>query len=1662
MSVPDRVLRGLRPSGGLIVAVWGLLALAVPVLGVAAPPVGPPGADAPSAAVSERECTGDDDDEETCVRGGAYASPFQEYADRLRSAQEVSPLTSELLGDSVNLHDGQTSFTNVDIDVPGNGLPVQLRRRLSITRLGVGEQIFGGFGNWDVDVPYIVATLPASDGWSGRCSTPFKPVVTGDIRLEDFWSGVSVHVPGGIDSELYYLPGSGSTLHPTDGTTYRWTTSDHSVFHCSVGTSGETFHMITPEGTKYTFDTLVSRTITTLRIPWITTYGFTNQTRQRRYLLASKVEDRYGNRVEYSYNGSGYPTLIRSYPVGETTIPDRQIALTYTDNRVTSATAHGRTWTYEYTSGLRYVYLPTDVDIPTGLRPRWSYEYVGDRVIQPQIWDGSTTNCTGPPNDTGYYEVKIDHPGGAHGDFVFDYHRLARTGVDVGLGCLNPGGPVPRFKLLIPYFADNFALQTKTLSGAGLLPLTWQYFYDAGTPTVGWPGMCNSTTAPCSAQPAERWVQVTEPDATKKRYRFGIKYKENFGRLLGTETHAAGTTGTLLASTDTVYYTGTASPFPNRYGFPSGTNEDIQQLIRPVTSRSETRQGVTFTASTPVGQFDRFARPLQVTRASGLGYTRTETITYVDKTSTAGGAANVWILGRIGTKTISGFGAAAESYTYHAATLDRNTETRFGTPQRTLGWHADGMLHWVQDGASQQTTLTNYYRGVPRTITYADGTYQEATLNAFGQITSVRNEAGYTTSYSYTNDGRLSGISYPAGDTVAWTPTTVAFVPTTDSSLGVSGTHWRQTVTTGTGRKTVDLDAFWRPVTTLEEDTSNALTRRYVTRDFDHAGRETFVSYPSTGISAEGTLTEYDALGRPLFIRSDSELGLLTLVTKIRYLSGFEKEVTNPRDFVTTTRYQVFDTPSEDAPYQIDDAFGTTTINRNVLGAPISMVRTGTYAYPVGSGGGSVTLNRTTSYVYDTAQRLCKTVEPESGATIMAYDLADNVQWRATGQTLTGGACDNTSPSTLPGVANLTYDDRNRLQNTLYSGASTPNIFRTYTPDGLLETVSSDGSTRAYTYNRRRLPNTEQLTLTGLAAGSWMITHGWHVNGYAASLTYPDGMKLNYVPNGLGQPTKVVDPVGGPGGTELAYANNVTYHPTGEIAGFTYGNGVAYSMTPNARGLPQQVSHGIFVKDSYVWDKNGNLTNLTDTRTPVLQPRTRSMTYDARDRVETTTYAYNGRTFTYGYDLLDNLRTTRETPVGRNHRHEYAADGRLTRIVDPAASSTAVIGYTYDARGNATSRTSATGFVPNATSIVVDEASRVRSATVGADTETFTYDGLGRRTRTTTGFSTQMHFYSQPGQLLLWETPGNEIKTRQYNLYLGNQWIARKHMTSLAYVHTDHLGSPLSETTPVPATLVNSNPIWEPYGAPAGGAFWGGLQFTGHYQDRTTRLTYMQQRYYDPYAGRFLAVDPVAASPGSFNRYWYANNNPYKYVDPDGRQVEHKSLNWRTVYVPAQGRTTEQTASSAGTKATAEAFKAGGKAVAEEVVPGLGCYNNGCSVGEGIFEAATSIPVLKPLKALKALKATMGTATEVADVTKAGSRYANIAAKLTPEDFQANLISNGYNVIGETVGSNGPVTILSNGAKTYTIYTGTSTGAASAQVTNAAGEILSKIRLSEP
>lgn len=113
------------------------------------------------------------------------------------------------------------------------------------------------------------------------------------------------------------------------------------------------------------------------------------------------------------------------------------------------------------------------------------------------------------------------------------------------------------------------------------------------------------------------------------------------------------------------------------------------------------------------------------------------------------------------------------------------------------------------------------------------------------------------------------------------------------------------------------------------------------------------------------------------------------------------------------------------------------------------------------------------------------------------------------------------------------------------------------------------------------------------------------------------------------------------------------------------------------------------------------------------------------------------------------------------------------------------------------------------------------------------------------------------------------------------------HAEEVVYYHTDALGSVAAVTD------ANGNVIertrYAPYGDTINRPLHDGPGYTGHETDANTGFVYMQQRYYDPVLGRFLSADPAApdaANTGSnFNRYWYANDNPHKFTDPDGRNV---------------------------------------------------------------------------------------------------------------------------------------------------------------------------------
>lgn len=108
--------------------------------------------------------------------------------------------------------------------------------------------------------------------------------------------------------------------------------------------------------------------------------------------------------------------------------------------------------------------------------------------------------------------------------------------------------------------------------------------------------------------------------------------------------------------------------------------------------------------------------------------------------------------------------------------------------------------------------------------------------------------------------------------------------------------------------------------------------------------------------------------------------------------------------------------------------------------------------------------------------------------------------------------------------------------------------------------------------------------------------------------------------------------------------------------------------------------------------------------------------------------------------------------------------------------------------------------------------------------------------------------------------------------------------STVTYYYTDPQGTVLAEADAQGNIITTSD--YTPYGAIASGISPRGPGYTGHVVDPDTALIYMQQRYYDAATARFVNVDPVsptAANTFTFNRYGYANENPVRYIDPDGR-----------------------------------------------------------------------------------------------------------------------------------------------------------------------------------
>lgn len=1463
-----------------------------------------------------------------CLPGLALAQLGynEEDAKRIKSAEVLGALGDDLFGEQVNFYTGATSFRHTDLSIPGNhGLAVQIARSFSPEDPETAHNPVGkAFGDWELELPYIGGVFLQNVGWAvdtatpqNRCSSPTTVINLAPKGYNGFspgmyWQGYDVVIPGqGANSLLLKFANDPNT--PTSGGPWRWTTRDLVQISClpslqlnggtGAGYTGEGFLAVTPDGTKYWFDQMVvsqAEEIGRRHYNPITrvTQTITEQRKEIR-LYASRIEDVHGNWVTFT-RSAGRLTQIASSD-------GRSLSLAYNAaGRISSVTDGVRSVAYTYLAGgqLGSVTYPDN--------SKWTFalatvapQHYSSEPLDPLYgnWDPNSPECGWKRRLANDERVgTITHPSGATGTFTFRYQRHVRasvpeshcsydmlltpTGMPSSMG--NPIEEDWKFQSWTPRTFDVIALKRKQISGPGLAPMQWDYAY--GAPPV----------AQMDYGPHTRHVTVSKPDGSQLRLTFGNRYMINDGQLQKEEVIEG---GQVLQNKTLGYVTNLAGqPFADEVGIDSRWSGDnlTSSRNRPLVQTDTVRQGVTFTSL--VEQFDTRVRPVQNRRFSTLGYSRREVTTYHDH-------LGKWILGQVAqtwndeedqilSRTEFDPNTAAPLRFYGPGKASSPTATPSTAPQllQTVTYRADGTVATLTDALGNTTQLNDWYRGIPRGIVFADGTSRAATLDSIGRVTSTTNEMAYPTSYAYDAGGRLAQITWPTGDVVAWAPTQISYAQVAATEYGLGPGHWRRTESRGNYRKLTYYDALWRPVVEQEHDTANiAGTQRFSRKAYDVAGRVSFEAYPgTTDALSTGVRSFYDALGRPTRTEQDSELG--ALVTQYAYLPDFVTRVTNPRGYATETRFQAFEAPATDSPVKIIAALGqpeqqTTDIVKNALGQTTALTRSGSY------GGTPMALTR--HYVYDARMRLCKRVEPETGAALFDYDAAGNVAWTAEGQALASLNCDRASVPTSERVVH-SYDARNRISLVDYPD-STSDVSTTYFPDGLVQKVSSGNVETHYNYNKRRLLASESLRWDSI---DWLVSHQYTPGGdYAQFRYWPTNQIVDYAPNALGQATRAGD-----------FATNAKYHPNGALAEFTYGNGIVHTMTRNLRQLPERsldlMGATPIIDDSYDYDANGNVAAISDGLAG--GPGNRDMSYDALDRLAgVVAGTAQGGNCSFAYDPLDNLRVLDQG--SRQFRYHYDADNRLAQIKSPTGALLHSFGH--DARGNTTSKDSGT--------LTFDRENRLTHSALPT-AASYVYDGLGRRVAEASPVSTYF-YYSHEGKLLY----SNDHKTQANtdHIYLSGSLVAARKVAftggaQVTYQHTDALGSPVAFTDA--AGNVTRRERMTAWGEPADGSWSNEPGCTGHQMDAGSKLVYMQQRYYDPAIGRFLSVDPVEALSGGgphFPRYHYANANPLRFTDPDGRVTDEPSRqpkDWRSLSARSLSPSTHLVSSAATSEGAAK------------------------------------------------------------------------------------------------------------------------------------------------
>ena len=748
--------------------------------------------------------------------------------------------------------------------------------------------------------------------------------------------------------------------------------------------------------------------------------------------------------------------------------------------------------------------------------------------------------------------------------------------------------------------------------------------------------------------------------------------------------------------------------------------------------------------------------------------------------------------------------------------------------------------------------------------------------NANGYLSSVTDARNNTTSYTYNTEGFLTGITYPEGNAVAVVYD--ALQRATSFTAGSISLSFDYNTTTGTTVKNgtttlvnyVHDPQYRAEKVTFAENVNDSVQPTYC------SGNN--LNLPCTIKDRNGNSSSYtyDSNGNLLTSKNDT----LNLTTTYTYdAKNNLTSVKDPRNNTTVFNY--------------DTAGKTLTSVQKPLGG------TTYYTYYPNGQVNTVTdpTTHSVTYSYDANGNVAKINDNALSTSIdftndgAGRRLTRNDQLRPTPQLTTWGY-DNNDNVTSVKVANhpsaiFNYDRNNRIKNVVDQRTKTTTY--TYNSMNLVASQTSPDQ-KSWLYNYNNLGNLSALTLP---------------DGNGIAYTYDANNRLQFVRyNGLEK-------------LEYAYDNN------GNVLTIQADDSRTTSFAYDAANRVTSITDPFNNVIGYGYDLSGNRNTISYPGNKVV-----NYTFDADNRLATvkdwlgsavTSYGYNtagilqsitnanGSKAYFGHDPANRLISLINIKANNSDIASYSLIldnvGNPTSIVRiehlvPPIPAAVDISYSYSSAnqienaGNVTYTHDGLGNLSGSnygSSFAFDYANRMLSATIGSDTFSYLYDGMGNRvSRTKSGAQPEQTKYildlnAEMSNVLAETNAAGDIQ----NYYIhGFGLISRINAGGQRNTyHYDTLGNTVAVTD-------ESNNVVESYTYDEFGAVIAAspantlnpFRYVGKYgvMDEGNGLLYMRARFYDTGTGRFISRDPLGFGSGDLNLYRYAADNPVAGVDPSG------------------------------------------------------------------------------------------------------------------------------------------------------------------------------------